>query len=36
MVELTLGATDGQLTVVAGGSLTAGTPVITDIATTPQ
>jgi HlyD family secretion protein len=36
MVELTLGATDGQFTVVAGGSLTAGTPVITDIATTPQ
>jgi hypothetical protein len=33
MVELTLGASDGQFTVVTNGALKAGTPVITDIAT---
>jgi hypothetical protein len=33
-VEVALGPTDGKVTVIRGGALTAGTPVIVDLAPT--
>jgi len=35
-IDVTVGATDGKVTVVRGGSLTAGTPVIVDLAPTTR